>query len=251
LRLLILWDIDHTLVSTTLFDRRAYLAVAAEVLGTSDPVLPPSGAGRTEPHTMAETMRLNGAAPEDSLVRRALERFEELVTGDPDGLRAQGRVLPGAREAMSAVAALPGIRTGVATGNLRSVARAKLTAFGLDRHVDWACGGYGDHARTKAEVVGLARHAAGLRDGRAFSPQETLLVGDAPADAAVAAAGHARVLAVATGRTDTGALARAGADAVLPDLCDTRAFVATVLSTVRSGAPGRTKGTAPPGEAPA
>ncbi|MEE2054352.1 HAD family hydrolase [Nocardiopsis tropica] len=247
--LLLLWDIDHTLVTTTRFDRRAYLAVATRLLGTADPVLPPSGAGRTEPHTMAETLRLNGADPGGPLVGRALELFGDLVAGDPGGLRAQGRVLPGAREAMAAAAALPGVRVGVATGNLRSVARAKLAAFGLDRHVEWGCGGYGDTAATKAGVVLRARHAAGLRAGREFPAGETLLVGDSPADAAVAAAGYARVLGVATGRADAGALARAGADAVLADLCDTRAFTAAVLSFARHRVPRSPRGTAPP-EAP-
>ena len=232
---LLLWDIDHTLVRTTDFDREVYLRVAAEAVGVAEPRLPPSGAGRTEPHTVDALLDLNGVGPRRRrrMLPQVLERLRDGLTADPDRMRALGAALPGAREAMRRAAALPGVAVGVATGNLRGVAEAKLSAFGLDRHVDWHRTGYGDDAPTKTGVVARARRAAGPHDGPPVPAERTVLVGDSPADAAVARAGQARVLGVASGRASPRELFLAGADAVLPDLADPDAFADAVLRLLR------------------
>ncbi|MGP9022250.1 HAD family hydrolase [Streptomyces sp. BR1] len=57
---------------------------------------------------------------------------------------------------------------------------------------------------------------------------DAVLIGDTPAHVAGAHAHGVRAVAVATGRSSERELREAGADLVLPDLCDTEAVVAAV-----------------------
>lgn len=226
---LVLWDIDNTLVSTTDYDRHAYRTVVKRLTGRDAAALPPSGAGRSEHATLRELLRANGVTGTDfdRLLPDATALLRRLLTRDPAGMRAAGRVLPGAPEAMEAVARLTGA-VGVATGNLREVARAKLRAFGLDHLVDWRLSGCAEDGATKTQLVRhVQRNAARLGLG-SFSRRTTVLIGDARTDAAAGGDGAAAVLGVTTGRTDREALKAAGADLVLADLSDTAAVVAAV-----------------------
>jgi phosphoglycolate phosphatase-like HAD superfamily hydrolase len=235
-RLLLLWDIDNTLVRTSGLDRAVYRGAARALLGVRDPVLPSSGAGRTEPRTMAELLALNGAgaAEAERLVPRALEYFRRGVTRE--AVAARGVLLPGAAEALAAFAPVPGVAVGVATGNVRAVAEAKLAAFGLDGLVDWGVSGCGDGADTKARVVALARERAGARFGTPWPAHLTVLVGDSPADAR--ASSEAAVVGVATGRASARELAEAGAVRVLDGLRDTGAVVEAVSGAAHAARTG-------------
>jgi phosphoglycolate phosphatase-like HAD superfamily hydrolase len=81
--------------------------------------------------------------------------------------------------------------------------------------------------------VALARAAE--RFGRAFVPEETVVIGDTPADIRCARASGMRVLAVATGRHTVGELEANRPDAVLEDLTDTDRIVAFFLGEPADG----------------
>jgi phosphoglycolate phosphatase-like HAD superfamily hydrolase len=116
----------------------------------------------------------------------------------------------------------------VLTGNVRPVARVKLAAFGLDRHVDLAIGAYGTDAEARAGLVPVAWGRAAARHGTAFDAESTVLVGDSVHDVAAGRASGVRVVAVATGRDGRGDLRAAGAEVVLPDLGDTTAVLQAI-----------------------
>src|SRR5690606_41383698 len=59
------------------------------------------------------------------------------------------RVLPGVRNALAGLAAEPTMHQGVLTGNTAEVARIKLEAFGLDRHLDLSTSAFGDDHRDR------------------------------------------------------------------------------------------------------
>jgi phosphoglycolate phosphatase-like HAD superfamily hydrolase len=61
-------------------------------------------------------------------------------------------------------------------------------------------------------------------------PSTTVIVGDSLRDVQAGLVGGARVVAVATGRTDATALAEGGAQAVLADLTDTKALLQAILA---------------------
>jgi phosphoglycolate phosphatase-like HAD superfamily hydrolase len=129
---------------------------------------------------------------------------------------------------MAAAAKLDDTVQSVLTGNSRPTAMLKLRAFGLDGFVDFDIGGYGCEAYPKGTLLRVARQRASQARGVSFGEDVTVYVADSPRDVAAARIGGARSLAVASGRASAAELREAGADAVLPDLADTDAFIAQV-----------------------
>lgn len=223
-----LWDIDYTLLNAGGVGRVAYASVFRHLFGR-DPQGLASMAGRTERAIIGETLAMAGISDP---ARHVDEFVAELARRAPD-LRtmfaARGHALPGAAEALAAVAALgAGVVQSVLTGNVPAIAEAKLAAFGLDGYLDLDVGAYGDHHEVRAELVHLARRRARAAYGRDFGGKATVLAGDTPLDVAAALATGARAVGVATGGSTAAELAAAGADVVLPDLTDTCAVVTAI-----------------------
>ncbi len=101
------------------------------------------------------------------------------------------------------------------------MAALKLGLAGLGDHLDLDAGAYGDAHEVRAELVAVARSAAGELYRADFSGWSTVLVGDTPLDVEAALATGARAVAVATGSYSAAELTAAGAHALLPDLTDT------------------------------
>lgn len=213
-----LWDVDHTLVDVDGLGREAYDLAFLRSHGRPVTHQPPM-AGRTDRAIAHDVLRLNGApAGEEHLeaLRAGAEAaFDELAHLLP----VRGRALPGALAAVTSVA---GVQS-VLTGNLRRIAEVKLGPFGLLQHLDLDAGAYGWSHAVRANLVGIARDAAGQRYERSFAGRRTVLVGDTPLDVEAALLTGAGVVGVATGRYDVASLRRAGAHVVLPDLSDTAA----------------------------
>ncbi|MFF5228474.1 HAD family hydrolase [Dactylosporangium sp. NPDC000521] len=226
---LVLWDVDHTLVDVDGLGREAYELAFFRRYGRPVTHRPPM-AGRTDRAIAHDVLRHNGApTSEEHLegLRVAAETaFDELAHLLP----VRGRALPGA---LAAVTSASGVQS-VLTGNLRRIAEVKLGPFGLVEHLDLDAGAYGWSHTVRANLVGIARAAARHRYERSFDGRRTVLVGDTPLDVEAALATGAGVVAVATGRYTVEELAAAGAHAVLPDLSDTRG-VGDAIRRARTG----------------
>jgi hypothetical protein len=128
--------------------------------------------------------------------------------------------------------ALGRVRQSVLTGNVRPLAEVKLAALGLRNGLDLCIGAYGDDHEERTELVHVARRRAAAVHGRLpadFDGTATVVVGDTPLDVEAALDAGARAVGVATGRYAAADLVAAGADAVLPDLTDTRLVMETLL----------------------
>ncbi|MFJ3674003.1 HAD family hydrolase [Streptomyces sp. NPDC090106] len=210
---MVLWDIDHTLIDTRGVGRELS---AAAFLQTTGQVMREQAKidGITEPVIFRETATLHGL----STTRADFERFARALTEGhlrhAAELRERGHALPGAAAALGTLDA-DGIRQTVVSGNIRPVAEIKLQVFGLDRHMLWECGAYGDDDDARSELVRLALHRSRV------APEEAVLIGDTPADVEGAHANGIRVIAVASGHSSEAALRAAGAEAVLSDLNNT------------------------------
>ena len=235
--LLVLWDIDFTLLNAGGVGRSVYVSVFRELFGR-DPVAVAPMAGRTERAIIRDTLTISGISDPRAQVDAFVAELGRRAPGLREEFAARGHALPGAVAALATVAAL-GARAAVQsvlTGNVRPVAEAKLAAFGLDGYLDLAIGAYGEEHEIRAELVHLARARAAAAYGRDFRGPATVLVGDTPLDVAAAAETGARSVAVATGGSTAAELAAAGADRVLPDLTDTAAVLAALArpsATVR------------------
>ena len=188
-----------------------------------------------------EALALAGVPHPRTQVDAFQRLLAQLAPGVTDLVREQGRVLPGAAEAIRALAAGPWdggpLVQSVLTGNMRVMAQVKLGALGLDRDLDLRVGAYGDAHEIRADLVPLARASATAAYGADFSGAATVLVGDTPLDVEAAQMAGARAVAVASGEFSVADLTASGADAVLPDLTDTAAVLAAILPALT--VPGR------------
>jgi phosphoglycolate phosphatase len=251
--ILVLWDVDGTLLNAGGVGADLYSVVFLRLFGRTLEVVAPM-AGRTDRAIILETLTLAGV-PEP---RRHVDPFIAGLAAQAPSVRttiaSRGRALPGAAAALAALA--PGRRAAagnggaaasdgrvhqsVLTGNIRTLAEVKLAAVGLGDALDLCIGAYGDDHEERVELVQVARRRAAAVHGRSgFDGQATVVVGDTPLDVAAALAAGARAIGVASGAFSAAALRSAGADIVLPDLVDTRLVRAALLAGLRRLAPPR------------
>jgi phosphoglycolate phosphatase len=265
-RSLVLWDIDYTLIDAGGLSSHLYGVVFAKLFGRELAAVAPM-AGRTDRAIILDTLAEAGISQPDRHVEAFIRDLAAEAPEFGERVRARGRVLAGAAEALAALAgeadgragdpdrragdadrragdadrragragrARGGLVQSVLTGNIRPLAEAKLAALGLTRYLDMDVGAYGDDHEVRAELVHLARRAAGAAYRADFGGEATVLIGDTPLDVQAALATGARAVGVATGGFTAAELAAAGARSVLPDLGDTDRVVAAVLGQAAS-----------------
>lgn len=213
--LLILWDIDHTLLSIKGVSRDIYARAFEQVTGRQMEHLADM-TGRTEKAIIRETLALNGIEPEDSFEAFYSALGEAARELEP-AMREHGDALPGAVDVIAAFAR-EGYVQSVVTGNIPSIAVTKLEAFGLQEHIDFEIGGYGDDGSDRAELVRLAVERANFKYNHDFKAEHVVVIGDTPHDIRGALDNGALAVGVATGGSDLAELTGAGADVVLDSL---------------------------------
>jgi phosphoglycolate phosphatase len=256
--LLVLWDVDGTLLNAGGVGTDLYNVVFLQLFGRTLEAYAPM-AGRTDRAIILDTLEMAGVQEP----RRYVDPFIAGLTAHAPSVREavaiRGRALPGAAAALAALASAfppgtesapgapgapgasgPGGRDGrdgrvhqsVLTGNIRPVAEVKLSAVGLRDALDLCIGAYGDDHEVRTELVQVARRRAAAVHGTSaddFDGAATVLIGDTPLDIEAALAAGARAIGVATGSSQAADLLAAGAHAVLPDLTDTAQVVRALL----------------------
>jgi phosphoglycolate phosphatase-like HAD superfamily hydrolase len=224
------------LVDVVRVTRAAYAEAFPAVTGRPLIKLPQT-AGRSESEIFFDALALNAAdlnagGEAEPLLEPFSAALAAALEARRDDLIREGQLMPGAAQAVAAVAKLdaPENKTvpTVLTGSSKPNAMLKLRAFGLDGYVDFDIGGYGNEAYPKGTLLRVARERASDKHNVTFGEDVTVYVADSPRDVDAARIGGARSLAVASGRATAAELRDAGADAVLPDLTDTDAVVALV-----------------------
>ena len=232
---LVLWNIDLTLVDVARVARGAYADAFRKVTGRPLVALPQMVA-RTDSEIFFEALALNEAGPVpyrteadgQELLARYTTELEVAFDARLGQLRTQGRALPGALEAVAAVAELPGVVQSVLTGTIRPNAAAKLRAFGMDAFFDFEIGGYGSEVYPMGAQLLRSRGRVAEKYGGEIATNPAVYLGDSTRDVEAARIGGAHSVGVASGRSAAGELREAGADLVLDDLVDTEAVVTAV-----------------------
>ena len=212
---LVLWDVDHTLVDVDGLGREAYDLAFTRRFGVAPAHQPPM-AGRTDRAIAGDMLRLHGLPVTEA-------NLEDLRAGAEAAMDELAHLLPTrARALPGAAAAVAEVRTrtvqSLLTGNVRHIAEVKVAPFGFAEHLDLDAGAYGWSHEVRAELVAIARHNASGRHGRHFA--SVVLIGDTPEDVVAALRSGAGVVAVATGRFTRTELETAGAHVALDDLAD-------------------------------
>lgn len=230
-RRLVLWDVDGTLVDAGPVARQAFELAVSDVLGGDPGDHGVSMSGKTDPEIALEVLAAVGVprARAATLLPAVLAALERRLAAEAERIRREGRAHPGAAEVLERLHAHGDVMQSVLTGNLEGNARAKLSAFGLERYLDLEVGAYGSDHHDRDELVPIALARLERRYGARLEAADVWVVGDTPRDLACARAGGARCLLVATGRYPLEALAGLGADVLLPGLDDADAVRAVLL----------------------
>lgn len=209
-----LFDIDGTLLHAHRAGRDAFDAVFAARHGVANASAGIRYGGKTDPAIVAEIFETRlGRAPTADETTAFLDAYLPQLR---DRLATTGvHVLDGVTATLETFAAA-GVAMGVATGNIRAGADAKLAAAKLD---GWfAFGGYGCDSHVRAELVARAIERARER----ALTGEVVVVGDTIHDIAAARACGATVCAVATGTDPADRLGHA--DAVFASMTELPAW---------------------------
>jgi phosphoglycolate phosphatase len=241
---LVLWNIDLTLVDVARVSRDACADAFRQVTGRPLVALPQM-AGKSDSEIFFEALALNqpsSAASGHSADLELLDSYTERLAASFAARRAlltqQGRALPGAVAAVTAVARLAEIVQTVLTGTIRANAAVKLDAFGMGRFFDAGIGGYGSDIYPKGAQVLRIRERAAEKYGTEFAAHNTVYLADSSRDVDAARMGGIRSIAVASGRSTAAELREVGADVVLADLVDTAGVIAAIgrlTTTVAAG----------------
>lgn len=220
--LLVLWDVDGTLVHSAGHGRWAFEEAFRSVLGKEPQRV--DYAGRTD-HQIALAM-LEG---EHEHLPRVLAELAGALEARKEAMRLDGHAYPGVERVLQALDARDDVVQSLLTGNIESNAALKVSAFGLEPWLDFEVGAYGsDPHERRSDLVAVARERAAAKYGE---PARAVLVGDTPLDVQAAHEAGARAVAVLTGFAEPDALLASGPDALLDDFRDTAAAVAAITST--------------------
>lgn len=202
MKVVYLFDIDGTLLHARRAGRDAFDAVFAAQHGIANASEGIRYGGKTDPQLIDELYgaRLGRPATDDeraAFLEAYLPRLRALLA--TTGVE----VIEGVGQALAYLGDRPDVVLGIATGNIREGAAAKLEAAGL---AEWfSFGGYGCDSHLRAELVArAAERGRAERDVR-----EIVVVGDTIHDIAAARACGATVCAVATGSDPAEALGHA------------------------------------------
>lgn len=222
MKLLLLWDIDGTLIASGGAGMRALQTALQTVFGIEGSLADIDFAGRTDRWIMREVFRKFELAPtEDNFSRY----FDGYVAELPAALaNPNARVLPGVREILRAAASHGAIAQGLLTGNMRRGAQAKLAYHGLWEHFDF--GAFADDSEHRNDLGPHAVRRALERHGVNFAADAVWVIGDTPHDIACGKIIGARTLAVGTGGSTTAHLRTHQPTAALDNLSDTAAVLA-------------------------
>ncbi len=193
---LALFDIDGTLIRTGGAGVQAFAKVCELEFNVPDGTRELPFAGRTDPSIIREFFGRHGIKP----TRKNFQRFYDAYVFWLDHLLAQseGRVLPGVREMIGELCALPEPpAVGLLTGNIRLGAEIKLTFYELWEH--FQTGAFGDDHEDRNQLAAIAQARGSRLLGEPLRGEEILVIGDTPHDIACGRAIGAKVLAVATG----------------------------------------------------
>lgn len=212
--MLYLFDIDGTLVDTGGAGMAALDETTRAIFGDAGPPL--DLAGSTDLGIVIGIHEHFSVEPTRARINAYFAFYQERLDWNLAHGGHPGRVLDGVTVLLEELAGRAGVTLGLLTGNIAGGAASKVRHYGLAGH--FAFGAYGcDHPdRNRLGPIALERAAA--HAGRAFTPEETWIIGDTPKDIACARAIGARCLAVATGRFTVAELEACDADRVVKSL---------------------------------
>ena len=230
MNILVLFDIDGTMLLAHGAGRRSVHQAMQDVFGASGPS-DHAFDGKTDPQIVRELGTMAGVSDEVITDRMpaALERYYSYLEADITSAPHTVELLPGVHSVLDALEAEHGVMLGLLTGNIEAGAVLKLRAVDIapERFV---VGAYGSDAPVRPELPAIAQSRAVARLGAELPGSRIVIIGDTPDDLTCGRAIGAQAIGVETGRFTAAQLHPYAPLAVFANLADTDAVVRTVLS---------------------
>lgn len=210
--MLLLFDIDGTLVRTAGAGRHALNRAIEETHGIPDALNQVRLDGNTDPQILTEVFHQHlGRSPTEPEMAQIQAAYLRYLPGSLEARAAEYQVLPGVQECLDQV--MGTYNLGLCTGNIEAGARLKLQPGDLERHFPF--GGFGSDGAERAHLVRCAIERGEAHAGRRFPPDQVVVIGDTERDVAAARTVGAWVVGVSVGCSDRDRLVRSQPDLLL------------------------------------
>jgi phosphoglycolate phosphatase len=220
---LVLFDIDKTLLKGSKIHKEAFVHAISKVYGVKIEMAGINYGGMTDQQIIRAFLERAGVSPEatnekvDSCIREMADFYDRESHRD-----AELMALPGANELIEELEKR-GVDVGLLTGNVERIAHLKLKLAGIRKRFE--IGGFGEHSPIRSELVGLAIERARKATGKDYRKEDVFLVGDTPRDVEAAKGAGVGIIAVSTGESSGEELRAAGAADVLGSLEEIARFL--------------------------
>ncbi len=225
--MLVLWDIDGTLIRSHGAGPRAMLAAGRDLFGERFALGSLDMSGWLDLMIWRLAVDESGIKDADRHLPSFRKEYERRLRDEYEN-NQKPDIMPGVHALYERLDTIDGLEQGLLTGNFPETARIKIEYAGLDPDEFRVCA-WGNDAESRRELVPIAldRHhaATGLR----VSPERVVVIGDTARDIDCAQHNGCRCVAVSTGNISFADLEAAGGDLVVETLEDTDRIVDFIL----------------------
>lgn len=227
---LVLFDIDGTILLANGAGHRSVHRAMRDVFGATGPELHPFD-GKTDRQIIRELGTLGGIA--DHLITErmdmVLDRYAAHLDSEIGSTPANVQLLPGVHELLDALEARDDILLGLLTGNIKTCAALKLRTVDIAPE-RFLVGAYGCDAPVRPALPAIAQARAAEHLGAHVPGSRIVIIGDTPHDLTCGNGIGAAAIGVETGRYRAADLEPHNPLAVFRNLVDTAAVVAAITS---------------------
>jgi len=216
---LVLFDIDGTLIRSSRIGRKVVAQALTDVFGTAGPIRHLSFAGKTDLAIILDLMMAEGLS--ESEIRLNLPHvYNQMVVHARRFFPQAGlTACPGIGDLLKHIVNSGRNVLGIQTGNINLTAPLKLQAAAIEPE-QFSIGAYGSDAIDRSDLIPIAWARAKRKTGRSFTGEDTIVIGDTPADIDCAKVNGATSVAVSTGSYSGAELAKSGPTYLLDNLVD-------------------------------
>lgn len=218
---LLLFDIDGTLIRSNGAGRLTLAYALEKVFGKVGPLENYNMSGKTDPRIIIDLLTAVGIPRKE--IQKKLPAIYEHMAEHGQKIFPDKEMTPcvGVPELLEQLGQRDDVLLGLLTGNSQLTAPLKLAAAGIDP-LQFKVGAYGSDAMDRNELPLIGMSRASQLTGKPFNGNNTVIIGDTPADILCARAGKATAVAVASGWHAAATLTEYRPDHIFDNLGDTQ-----------------------------
>ena len=219
--MLILFDIDGTILNSEGVGIRSIEQAAGQIFGKSCSLDGIQVGGRLDPLIWEDVCEKYGKENSEVLHEKFRRIYIEILKVNVETCTVQ--VLPGVQQLLKACNALDNVTMGLVTGNYQETGLMKLVAAGIDTTM-FVANAWGTDGATRMNLppAAIAQH---VKD------EAVVLIGDTVHDVTSGQSAGCKVIAVCTGSHDCVTLSASKPDLLLEDLSDTEAVLHWIFNS--------------------